>query len=111
MHERFSTSLGDTCGGPAAQHLVLNAESFMHHVNVEVAPTARRNAFGAAIDIRPVGFGIASSEGCMMAGSNARMPFPNGPVQDNNLHVFGKEALVRRPRIQGRAAALPWMEG
>jgi hypothetical protein len=31
-------------------------------------------------------------------------------VQDKNLHVFGRAALLRRPRIQGRAAALPYLE-
>jgi hypothetical protein len=32
-------------------------------------------------------------------------------VQDKNLHVFGRAVLLRRPRIQGRAAALPCQEG
>ena len=32
-------------------------------------------------------------------------------AQDKNLHVFGRAALLRRPRIQGRAAALPYQEG
>ena len=31
--------------------------------------------------------------------------------QDENLHVVGRAALLRRPRIQGRAAALPYQEG
>jgi hypothetical protein len=29
---------------------------------------------------------------------------------DRNLHEFGRAALLRRPRIQGRAAALPYQE-
>jgi hypothetical protein len=32
-------------------------------------------------------------------------------VQDKNLHVFGRAALLRRPRFQGRVAALPYQEG
>jgi len=32
-------------------------------------------------------------------------------AQDKVLHVFGRAALLRRPRIQGRAAALPYLEG
>ena len=32
-------------------------------------------------------------------------------VQDKILRVFGRAALLRRPRIQGRAAALPYREG
>jgi hypothetical protein len=32
-------------------------------------------------------------------------------VQAKNLHVFGRAALLRRPRVQGRAAALPYQEG
>jgi hypothetical protein len=32
-------------------------------------------------------------------------------VQDKNVHVFGGAALLRRPRVQGRAAALPYQEG
>ena len=32
-------------------------------------------------------------------------------VQDKILRVFGWAALLRRPRIQGRAAALPYREG
>jgi hypothetical protein len=32
-------------------------------------------------------------------------------VQDNNPHVFGRAALLRRPEDQGRAAALPYQEG
>jgi hypothetical protein len=31
-------------------------------------------------------------------------------VRDKNPHVFGRAALLRRPRIQGRAAALPYQE-
>jgi hypothetical protein len=31
-------------------------------------------------------------------------------VHDKNLHVSGRAALLRRPRIQGRAAALPYQE-
>ena len=32
-------------------------------------------------------------------------------VQDRILHVLGRAALPRRPRIQGRAAALPYRDG
>jgi hypothetical protein len=32
-------------------------------------------------------------------------------MQDKNLHVAGRAALLRRPSIQGRAAALPCLEG
>jgi hypothetical protein len=32
-------------------------------------------------------------------------------VQDKHLHVAGGAALLRLPRIQGRAAALPYLEG
>jgi hypothetical protein len=32
-------------------------------------------------------------------------------VQDKNLHVIGRAALLRRPRVQGRAAALPCQDG
>jgi hypothetical protein len=32
-------------------------------------------------------------------------------VRDRNLHVFGGAALLRRPKVQGRAAALPYQEG
>ena len=32
-------------------------------------------------------------------------------AQDENLRVFGRAALPRRPRIQGRAAALPYQDG
>jgi hypothetical protein len=30
---------------------------------------------------------------------------------DKNLDVAGRAALLRRPRIQGRAAALPYHDG
>ena len=32
-------------------------------------------------------------------------------MQDKNLHVVGRAALLRRPIVQGRAAALPYQEG
>jgi hypothetical protein len=32
-------------------------------------------------------------------------------VQDKILRFFGRAALLRRPRIQARAAALPYREG
>jgi hypothetical protein len=32
-------------------------------------------------------------------------------MRDKNLYVFGRAALLRRPRVQGRAAALPYQEG
>jgi hypothetical protein len=32
-------------------------------------------------------------------------------VQDKNFHVVGRAALLRCPRFQGRAAALPHQEG
>jgi hypothetical protein len=32
-------------------------------------------------------------------------------VQDKDLPVFGRAALLRRPRDQGRAAALPYQKG
>jgi hypothetical protein len=32
-------------------------------------------------------------------------------AHDKNLHAFGRAALLRRPRVQGRAAALPYQEG
>ena len=32
-------------------------------------------------------------------------------AHDKNLHVVGRAALLRRPRIQGRAAALPCQKG
>jgi hypothetical protein len=32
-------------------------------------------------------------------------------VYDKDLHIFGRAALLRRPRIQSRAAALPCQEG
>jgi hypothetical protein len=32
-------------------------------------------------------------------------------AHDKNLHVYGGAALLRRPTIQGRAAALPYLEG
>jgi hypothetical protein len=31
-------------------------------------------------------------------------------LRDKNLYIFGRAALPRRPRIQGRAAALPYRE-
>jgi len=31
-------------------------------------------------------------------------------AHDKNLHDFGRAALLRRPRVQGRAAALPYHE-
>ena len=34
-----------------------------------------------------------------------------GRLQDKNLHFFGRAALLRRPKLQGRAAALPYQEG
>jgi hypothetical protein len=34
----------------------------------------------------------------------------NTGAHDKNLHVVGRAALVRRPRIQGRAATLPYQE-
>jgi hypothetical protein len=36
-----------------------------------------------------------------------RLPAFEG-LTDENLHVFGRAALLRRPRVQGRAAALPY---
>jgi hypothetical protein len=32
-------------------------------------------------------------------------------THEENLHIFGRAALPRRPRIQGRAAALPYHDG
>jgi hypothetical protein len=32
-------------------------------------------------------------------------------LHDKNLHLFGRAALPRRPRIQGRAATLPCQQG
>jgi hypothetical protein len=43
------------------------------------------------------------------AATTLERPFPAG-TQDKNPHVFGRAALLRRPRIQGRAAALPYQE-
>jgi len=46
-----------------------------------------------------------------------REPWPLRPIpcvhhraHDKNLHVVGRAALLRRPRVQGRAAALPYQE-
>lgn len=35
---------------------MLDAETLVHHVNIEIAPAAGRNAFGAAVNIGPIGF-------------------------------------------------------
>jgi len=36
---------------------------------------------------------------------------PSMRVQDRFLRLSGRAALLRRPRIQGRAAALPYQQG
>jgi len=43
------------------------------------------------------------------AGASSRTPNVEAP--EKNLRIVGKAAPLRRPKIQGRAAALPYREG
>ena len=67
--------------------------------------TQGRSKVVAAFGRKPLNFPPQSF------GGNFRAALEMIRAQDRILRVFGRAALLRRPRIQGGAAALPYREG